>query len=405
MALTDRAIRSLKPNAKAYKRFDDRGLYVLVQPNGGRYWRLKYRFEGRERLLALGVYPEVSLRQARERRDVARRQIADGIDPSAERAARKLARADSFEAVAREWYAKEEPGWAPSHGTRILRRLERDVFTYLGSQPISEVTAPAALAVARRVADRGAVETAHRVLQNIGQVMRYAVATGRAERDPTVALRGALPAPSSRHHAAVTDPVGLGRLLRAIDAYRGTAVVSAALRLAPHLFVRPRELRHAEWDEVDFDHTTGPLWAIPGEKMKGGRPHIVPLSEQAEAILRELQPVTGASRYVFPSVRSRTRCMSENAVLAALRRMGFEKESVTGHGFRATARTLLDEVLGVPPHLIEHQLAHGVRDPLGRAYNRTSHLEERSAMMQRWSDYLDSLRAGAIVVPITRAIR
>ncbi len=403
MSLTDRAIRALKPQAKPFKRFDERGLYLLVNPNGARYWRLKYRYNGQERLLSLGVYPDVSLKIARERREEARRSVADGIDPSAERAAQKLARADSFEALAREWYAKEQPNWVPSHGERIIRRLERDVFPYLGNRPISDLSAPLVLGVARRIVDRGAIETAQRTLQTIGQVMRFAVATGRAERDPTVSLRGALPVHESSHLAAVTDPKQLGELLRAIDGYRGTAVVRAALGLAPYVFVRPRELRHAEWQEIDFDAADGAIWAIPGEKMKGGRPHIVPLPWQAEEILRDLEPVTGDSSYIFPSARSSQRPMSENAVLAALRRMGFEKGSVTGHGFRATARTLLDEVLHFPPHLIEHQLAHTVRDPLGRAYNRTTHLDERRVMMQRWADYLDSLRAGATVLPLRRA--
>ena len=259
------------------------------------------------------------------------------------------------------------------------------------------------LALARRIVDRGAVETAHRTLQNVRQVMRFAVATGRAERDATAALQGALPYSGSNHLAAVTDPIQLGELLRAIDGYQGTPVVNGALRCAPQVFVRPRELRRAEWQEVDLGAPDGPLWSIPGEKMKGGRPHMVPLSWQAEAILSELQPITGSGRFIFPGARSADRPMSDNAILAALRRMGFEKEAVTGHGFRATARTLLDEALRIPVHLIEHQLSHSVRDPLGRAYNRTTHLEERRVMMQRWSDYLDRLRSGSTVLPDSQA--
>jgi len=403
MPLSDRAIRSAKPGSKPYKRSDERGLYLLIQSNGARYWRFKYRYGGKERLLALGVYPDVSLKAAREKRDEARRLVAAGVDPNAQRAAQRLASADSFEAIAREWFAKEEPSWSPSPAGRILRRLQRDVFPYLGSHPISDIKPPAVLALARRIVDRGAVETAHRTLQNVRQVMRFAVATGRAERDATAALQGALPSSGSNHLAAVTDPIQLGELLRAIDGYQGTPVVNVALRFAPHVFVRPRELRRAEWQEVDLGAPDGRLWSIPGEKMKGGRPHMVPLSWQAEAILSELQPITGSGRFIFPGARSADRPMSDNAILAALRRMGFEKEAVTGHGFRATARTLLDEALRIPVHLIEHQLSHSVRDPLGRAYNRTTHLEERRVMMQRWSDYLDRLRSGSTVLPDSQA--
>ncbi len=311
--------------------------------------------------------------------------------------------ADSFEAVAREWYAKEAPSWVPSHGERILRRLERDVFPRIGTRPVSEIAAPEILAVVRRIVDRDTVETAHRALANVAQVMRFAVATGRAPADPTPALRGALPSPDAKHHAAITDPKAFGALLADLDRYTGSPVVRAALRFAPHVFVRPGELRRAEWAEIGFDAEGGPLWIIPSTKMKGGADHVVPLSEQAVAILREIEPLSGRSQFVFPGARSYHRPLSENAVLAALRSLGYAKESVTGHGFRATARTLLDEVLGYAPHLIEHQLAHSVRDPLGRAYNRTSHLADRRVMMQRWSDYLDGLREdGEKVVPLRR---
>lgn len=397
MPLTDRSIRALKPGPKPMKIADTKGLYVLLHPNGSRYWRLKYRFNGREKALALGVFPDVSLARARDLRDDARRQLAAGIDPGAAKRAAKQAEGESFEAIAREWFAKEEPTWVDSHADRILRRFERDVFPLIGARPVAGITAPEVLAVAQRIVDRGAVETAHRAVTNIGQVMRFATATGRATSDPTPALKGALPSPQAKHHAAITDPKALGDLLRAIEGYSGSPVVRAALRLAPYVFLRPGELRHAEWAEIHFEAAT---WTIPGRKMKIGLDHVVPLSRQSIAILREIEPLTHRGPYVFPSPRSRDRAMSDNALNAALRRMGFERGVVSAHGFRATARTLLDEKLGFPAHLIEHQLSHRVRDANGRAYNRTSHLPERQRMMQRWSDYLDTLRDGAQVVPI-----
>lgn len=401
--LTDRAIRALKPGPKPYKVTDEKGLTLLVEPSGARLWRLRYRFEGRESMLSLGTYPDTGLALAREKREEARRLLAAGINPSAARKAEKVARADSFEAIALEWIAKETPGWAPAHAKRVKARLERDAFPYIGSMPVGSVTSGAVLDVVRRVADADHVETAHRLLWCIGQTMRFAVATGRALSDPTPALRGALPTAKREHFAAIIEPDGIGELLRAMEAFQGTPATKAALLLAPRLFVRPKELRMMEWAELDLDAKDGALWTIPGAKMKGGRDHLVPLSTQAEAILRELAPLTRRSQYVFPNARSAQRPMSEVAVLAALRRLGYAQGTVTGHGFRATARTLLDEVLGERVEWIEHQLAHSVKDPLGRAYNRTSHLAERRAMMQRWSDYLDGLRdKTAKVVPIRK---
>ncbi|MBN2516779.1 MAG: site-specific integrase [Deltaproteobacteria bacterium] len=285
---------------------------------------------------------------------------------------------------------------SPSHSSKILSALRRDVFPWIGTQPIKELKAPELLAVLRRIETRGALDTAHRVRGIMGRIFRYAIATGRAERDPAADLRGALPQPNEKHHAAITDPKEVGPLLRAIDGYTGHFVVKCALRLAPMIFVRPGELRHAEWSEIDLDEA---VWNIPGHKMKLKEPHLVPLSRQAVEILKELQPLTGSGRYVFPSARSSARLMSENAVLAALRRMGYSKDEMTGHGFRAMARTILDEVLQVRPDFIEHQLAHAVRDPNGRAYNRTAHLAERKKMMQLWADYLDGIKAGAKVLP------
>ncbi|MGZ3579727.1 MAG: tyrosine-type recombinase/integrase [Syntrophales bacterium] len=399
MALSDIKIRTSKPSDKQKKLFDGDGLFLLVTPQGGKYFRLKYRFDGKEKLLALGTYPEISLADARQRRDEARGQIAHGIDPGAVRKAQKQAETsetETFEVITREWHTKFTPTWTPGYAEKLLSALDRDVFPWLGKRPIKELKAPELLAALRRIESRGTLETAHRMRGLLGQIFRYAVATGRAERDPVADLRGALPQPNERHHAAITDPKEVAPLLRAIDGYQGHFVVKCALRLAPMLFVRPGELRHAEWAEIDLDEAA---WNIPAHKMKMKEPHLVPLSHQAVEILRELQPLTGAGRYVFPSARSFSRPMSNNAILAALRRMGYDKDTMTGHGFRAMARTILDEVLQVRPDYIEHQLAHAVRDPNGRAYNRTAHLAKRRKMMQTWADYLDGLKAGAVVVP------
>lgn len=415
MPLTDPAIRKAKPGPKPAKLFDERGLFLLVTPAGGKWWRFRYKFDNKEKLLSLGVYPDVPLagrtekdtktgkvrkiKGARDLRDEARELLAQGIDPGEARKAQKSARADraanSFEVVAREWYAKHAPNWAEHHGDRIIRRFERDIFPWIGGKPIADVTAPELLAVVRRIENRGALETAHRALGNCGQVFRYAVATGRAMRDPSGDLRGALPPVKGKHFAAVTDPKQVAELLRAMDGYQGTFTVACALRLAPLVFVRPGELRKAEWADIDLDTAE---WRYTVTKT--GTAHIVPLSTQAGAILRELHEMTGTGRYVFPGARSSQRPMSENAILAAMRRMGIGKEEMSGHGFRAMARTILDEVLGVRPDLIEHQLAHAVKDPNGRAYNRTAHLPERRKMMQQWADYLDKLKAGAEVIPL-----
>lgn len=392
MPLTAFLCKNLKPTAKARKISDGQGLYLEVMPTGSKYWRYKFRFDGKEKRLALGVYPRVSLKEARQKRDEARKLLDEGVDPSENRKAKKLARADrtanSFEVIAKEWLARKSSQWAASHQRGLLRRLERDVFPWIGGRPIAAINAPELLTVLRRIEDRGALETAHRVLQTCGQVFRYAVITARAERDPSADLKGALTPAKSTHLAAIIDPKGVGELLRAIEAYEGHFVTKAALRLAPLVFVRPWELRGAQWQEIDLEKAE---WNIPAERMKMRQPHLVPLSWQAVAILKEIQPLTNKGPYVFPSVRSTKRPMSNNAILAALRRMGYEKHEMTGHGFRAMARTILDEVLGVRPDFIEHQLAHAVRDPNGRAYNRTSHLVERKKMMQQWANYLDNL--------------
>ena len=394
MPLTDITIRSAQPGNKTRKMFDGRGLYLEVAPRGGKYWRLKYRFGGKEKRLSLGVYPDVSLKEARHRCEDARRLLSREIDPSEHRQAMKAAKAqqasNSFEAVAREWFAKHTRNWAHSHSSRIINRLERDIFPWLGGKPMDAIAAPQVLVVIRRVEQRGALETAHRALRNCGQVFRYAVATGRANHDPTWVLRGALPPVKGGHFAALTEPKKIGPLLRVLDDYKGSLIVRCALRLAPLVFVRPGELRRAEWNDIDLEAAE---WRFTVTKTDTS--HLVPLSRQALEILHELYPLSGRGRYVFASARTPKgdRPMSDNAVLAALRRLGIGKEEMTGHGFRAMARTLLDEVLGFRPDFIEHQLAHAVRDPHGRAYNRTAHLPERRKMMQAWADYLDQLKA------------
>ena len=393
MSLTDVAIRRARPSKKSRKMFDGRGLYLEIAPRGGKWWRIKYRFEGRDRRISLGVYPNVSLKEARRRGDESRRLLAAGIDPSAYRRAQKAAlaqrSANTFEAVAREWFSKHAPNWAPSHSSLIMSRLQRNIFPWLGGKPIADINASQLLEVVRGMEKRGVLETAHRVLQNCGQVFRYAVATGRAERDLSADLRGALPPVKKKHFAAVTDPKQVGSLLKVLDGYEGSLIVQCALRLAPLVFVRPGELRRAKWSDIDLEAAE---WRFTVSKTD--TQHLVPLSRQAVEILRELYPLTRHGRYVFPSGRTPRgdRPMSENAVLAALRRMGIGKEEMTGHGFRAMARTLLDEVLGFRPDYIEHQLAHVVRDPLGRAYNRTAHLSQRRKMMQVWADYLHALK-------------
>ena len=403
MPLTDLAIRTAEPGDKPRKLTDGGGLFLLVQPNGGKWWRLKYRVDGKEKLLSMGTYPEISLKDARLRRDEARKQLASGIDPGAHRKAAKAARAeeaaDTFGVIAREWHSKQAARWTEVHTGRMLDRLEKDLFPHLGTRPIKAITAPELLAVLRRKEGKGAAYTAKRLRQIADQVFRYAIATGRAERNIATDLRGALQPPQKTHHAAMTDPKQVGGLLRAIDAYQGTLVTRCALRLAPLVFVRPGELRQAEWSEIDLEAAE---WNIPADKMKMREAHLVPLSKQAVAVLQEIQPLTGTGRYVFPSPRTSKRPMSDNAVLSALRRMGIGKDEMSGHGFRAMARTILDEVLKVRPDYIEHQLAHAVRDPNGRAYNRTAHLNERRKMMQLWADYLDGLKSGAEVVPLKK---
>lgn len=401
MALTDTAIRKAKPADKPFKLFDEKGLFLLVTPTGGgKWWRLKYRYGGKEKLLSLGTYPDVSLKEARARRDEARKLLADGVDPGEHRKEQRAAKAErtsnNFEAVSREWFAKHSPNWASTHADKIIRRLEADIFPWLGAKPIAEITAPMVLSCLRRIESRGALDTAHRALQNCGQVFRYAVATGRAERDPCGDLKGALPPAKPGHFAALTEPDAVAKLLRAIDDVSGTFVVRCALGLAPLVFVRPGELRTMRWEEVDFGRAE---WRYTASKTQTD--HLVSLSTQAVAILKELQPLTGRNEYVFPGARTNGKSMSNGALNHALRRAGYStREQHTGHGFRAMARTILHQELGIAPEVIEHQLAHRVPDALGAAYNRTKFLEQRRVMMQQWADYLDKLKAGAEIIPL-----
>tara|TARA_R110000851_G_C13101290_1_gene568415 strand:+ start:225 stop:1448 length:1224 start_codon:yes stop_codon:yes gene_type:complete len=396
MPLTATAVRQALPKAKPYKLSDGHGLFLLVNPKGAKYWRYKYRYGGKEKTLALGVFPEVSLKDARVAHQEARTKLDKGVDPGEERRVQKLTRnlaaADSFEAVALEWFGKVMPDKSESYRVRTRRILEKDLFPVIGQRPVGAIKPPEMLAALRRIEARGANDIAHRAKQTAGQIFRYAVVTGRAERDPSADLKGALAPRQKQHHAAITDPDEVGRLMVAIDGFTGTPVVKTAVQLSALLFQRPGEIRAMEWSEINWDQAR---WEIPAAKMKMRAPHIVPLSRQALELLEELHLLTGRGRYVFPSARGASRCLSENTVRIALRAMGYDKDTMTAHGFRAMARTILDEVLGCRVDWIEHQLAHAVRDANGRAYNRTAHLEGRARMMQQWADYLDQLKAQA----------
>lgn len=395
MALTDAAIRAAKPREKPYKLAVGDGLYLLIHPRGARYWRFKYRLHGREGLLAVGIYPDVPLAEARNRRDAARKLVAAGMDPVAAKRAQKAAAADSFQAIALEWLAKQEMASATREKAKWT--FTDLLFPYLGSRPIRTITAPDVLAVLRRLESRGAIETAHRTKQRVGQVLRYAIATGRAERDVTADLHGALASVNVEHRAAITEPKRVGELLRAIDGYQGQPSAHYALRLAPLVFVRPGELRAAQWSEFHLDGPH-PEWRIPAERMKMRQEHIVPLSDQAVALLRELQPISNG-QLLFPGLRSAAQPISDATLNAALRRLGYAGSEMTSHGFRSTASTLLNEQ-GWHPDLIELQLAHAERNKVRAAYNRAQRLTERRKMMQAWADYLDELKAGGKVVPI-----
>lgn len=398
--LTDTAIRNAKPRDKFYKVSDSGGLYLLVKATG-KYWRMDYRFVGKRKTLAIGVYPTVSLVAARKKRDEARELLGKHIDPSLAKAINKrivlTAAENTFKAVALEWHTKTSKSWAESTANNIKRYLEKDIFPWLGNRAIKDIGAPDLLAVLRKIESRGAHEKAQRCREYAGRVFRYAIATGRAERDPSGDLRGALTPVKVKHHASITEPKAIGALLRSIWGFNGSYITKCALQLAPLVFVRPGELRQAEWQEIDFDKQE---WRIAGNKMKMGEAHIIPLSPQAIEILQSIHPLTGDGQYIFPSIRSSARPMSENTINAALRRMGYEKDEMTGHGFRSMASTLLHEH-GWPHEAIERQLAHAERNKVVAAYNYAEHLPKRKEMMRWWADYLDELAVGAKVINLS----
>ena len=387
--LSETRIRTVKPIEKGYKLADGYGLYMLVTPTGGKLWRFKYRIDGKERLMSLGSYPETSLAEARDIRTAARKMVEQGIDPSERKKAVKIAASgtDCLQSVALEWHKYNAPRWSDKHASRLLNRLYGEVFPYIGGLAVDAIDTPTLLQILRRIEARS-LETAHRIKIAFSQIYRYAIQNGFCTYDPTHALKGALLPQKKVHTATVTDPAMVGPLLRTIDNYHGGVVVRSALRLLPLVFTRPGELRQAEWSEFNLD---AGLWSIPAERMKMKQPHIVPLSKQAIAVLRDVETVSSGMKYVFPTART-GRCISDMAINTALRSMGVGGDTITGHGFRAMARTLLDEVLHFRVDYIEHQLAHAVKDPLGRAYNRTTHLDERVKMMQVWADYLDTLK-------------
>ena len=402
MKLSDAAARKAKPKAKAYKMADGGGMYLEVMPNGSKYWRLKYRFAGKEKRLAFGVYPDVTLAAARSLRDDARKLLSNDTDPSAVKKARKTAHvalaANSFEIISREWFIRHSPNWKENHSSKIITRLEKDIFPWIGARPIAEISAPELLAAIRRIESRGALETAHRALACCGQIFRYAVATGRAERDPTGDLRGALPpVKKDKHFAAITDLKKVGELMRDIDGYQGSFIVKCAFKLSPLLFVRPGELRKMEWKDLDLDVAEWTYFVTKTET-----PHIVPLARQAVEILREIQPLTGRGKYVFHGERDHERPMSDNAIRSAMRRLGWANHEMTPHGFRAMASTILDN-MGYKQEWLERQLAHEDPNKVKAAYKRDTwrmYLPERTAMMQSWADYLDKLKSGAEVIPL-----
>ncbi len=400
--LSDARVRQTKAEGKAVRLSDGDGLYLLVQPSGSKWWRFDYRLNGRRNTISFGTYPEVPLALARKRRAEAREQVAAGVDPCQHRRQlrQRAASARTFGQVAREWLDKQRGVLAPTTFEKAEWMLKELVGPWLGKRPIGEIEPPELLEVLRRIESRGKHETAHRTKQRCGQVFRYAIATGRASRDPTADLRDALTPVKTRHRAAVTDPSQVKQLLRAIDGYEGTFVVTSALKLAPLVFVRPGELRRAEWSEFDLEAAE---WRIPAARMKMREQHIVPLSRQALEVLRGLEPLTGGDRFVFPSIRTRTRPMSDNTINAALRRLGYDSDQHVGHGFRAMASTLLNE-MGWAPDVIERQLAHAPRNKVRAAYNRAQHLQERRRMMQAWADFLEGLRTDAPIVAIHRAV-
>ncbi len=402
MPLTNTAVKNSKPKAKQYRLSDSQNLYLLVKPTGSKLWRLDYALHGKRKTMALGSYPVTTLKIARTKRDEAKALIEEGIDPVQHRkctqANRSKAAENTFEALSMEWLAKQEQAWTPGHTRTVVSRLERDLLPWLGNRPITEITPPEILQVLRRIESRGAGETAHRCKTITSQVFRYAIAAGIADRDPAVDLRGALIPTKAKRMAAITEPEKVGELLRAIRDYQGNLISRCALELSALTFVRPGELRHAEWREINWIKKE---WLIPAEKMKAKRDHTVPLATQSLEILREFHPLTGKGKYIFPSLRTNTRPMSNNTVLGALRRMGFSKEEMTPHGFRSMASTLLHEN-GWEHELIELQLAHSRRDKIAAAYDRSLRLPDRKKMMQWWGDFLQQMEHSVMTTPLKR---
>lgn len=404
MTLSDAAVRSAKAKAKQYKLYDDGGLFLIVKPSGGKLWRLKYRHLGKEQQLSLGMFPAVGLRDARKRRDDARVQIANGLNPTFEKkraaAAALVGAANTFKAVADEYIERREREGLKDVTTTKAKWLLTLLEPGIGARPIADIEAFELLAILKKVEQSGRHETAKRLLAFSGRVFRYAVATTRARRNVAADLQGALMSPKVKHHAAIIDPQGVGALLRAIDGFDGQPTTRWALQLAPHVFVRPGELRQAEWSEIDLEAA---VWRIPASRMKMNREHVVPLSTQAVAILKTASEFTGGGRFVFPSIRTPRRTMSENTLNAALRRLGYTSDEMTSHGFRSTASTLLNESGKWSVDAIERALAHGDADSVRAAYHRGAHWDERVRMAQWWSDYLDRLREGGKVIPLERA--
>lgn len=392
--LTATAVTKAKARPKQYKLADSGGMYLLVMPSGSKYWRYDYSFNKKRNTLALGIFPDISLADARKAHQKAREVLASGQDPSDLKKTKKLGRdieqGNSFEAIGREWFDNKMEDKSDSHKKRSLRILEKDLYPSIGHRPITKITVPEILGALRKIEARGSVDIAHRAKQLSGQIFRYAIASGRAETDPSRDLGDALKTHIKKHYAAITDPLALGKLLIAIDGFSGTPAVKSALQLSALLFQRPGEIRHMEWVEINWNDEQ---WEIPAKKMKMKHSHIVPLSSQSVAVLRYMESLKGSSKFVFQSARGASRPLSENGVRTALRAMGYDNQTMTPHGFRATARTILDEQLNYRPDFIEHQLAHAVKDPNGRAYNRTKYLPQRKEMMQKWADYLDELKS------------
>lgn len=400
--LNDIKVKTAKAKDKDYKISDEKSLFLLVKPNASKLWRFSYRFEGKQKTLSLGQYPDTSLAQARSKRDKARKTLAEGLDPVEVKKSAKSDRlnelSNSFEVIAREWHASYMKGKAASHSEKVIRRFELYVFPYIGKMPVTDIKPLDILETIKRIEKLNIIETAHRTLQTVGQVFRYGVQTGKLERSPVVDLKGSLPPRNVKHFAAFTEPEQVAGFLRSLDSLKSGITVQTAVKLAPLLFCRPSELRKMRWDELDLENAR---WEYFVGKVK--KDHLVPLSKQAIALLRELQPISGHLPYVFKGGRDPKRPMSESAVNAALKRLGYDTQAdITGHGFRAMARTMLHERLDMDPHYIEHQLSHAVPDALGTAYNRTKFVTQRTEMMQTWADYLDELKAGAKVIPFDK---